>query len=328
MYTHAINKVINDLKDYSRSQGRVLTDAQTAFVATELSQILPKTLEKRYPALRGREFVSLDGSYPSGAEVYYKKVYDRKGLAQIGADPNTQLPNLSVVADSLTIYPFEVSGFYAFTMRELESAALAQVPLETIKAENARLQIETAIDSIIAVGGTQRDGSTVTSQTGLLNNANVGQFTFQNDPWGSASAAQVLADLSAFASSVFVDSKTAFSANRVLLSPRVYQFLAQTPYSTVTGQSILSNFKENFGFPVTVDAWYKLEDFHGDGYDAAVVYDDNQDVVSFGNPVPYQEVSPQFVDLTMKVAVRSVVTPPVVTAPIGMKYGIIPTLGM
>src|SRR6056297_2801078 len=146
-----IVKVINDRLAQS---GQKLDANQTAFITQELTAVLAKTMEVEYPALRGRTFVPLRSDFPRGAEYFKTKVYDKVGMASIINSGTTNLNELKTVAKEIVQELVEVGAVYEWTLRELEAAAFSNTPLDQMNAKMARQAIETAIDSIIATGGT------------------------------------------------------------------------------------------------------------------------------------------------------------------------------
>lgn len=301
--------------------GRKLDANQTAFISQELTQILSKVLEVQYPELRGRTFVPLNTFMSPGTEFFKTKVYDQVGMADVITSATTDLNELNIVAKEIVQQVLEVGAVYSWTVAELEAAAFSNTPLDMLNVKMARRQIETAIDSIIATGGTRETPSSKTGQTGLLNNPYVPSFTFAAQPWSDSVASDViLSELNTWANSVTVNSKTVFSATRMILSPYWFNYLATRPYSAMVPDSILKVFVDNSPSIKSVDQWYYCTDFVSDGYDIGVVYQDSDDVLTFGNPVPFQEQAPQFINLKVQVPVRATVVPTVVYQPLGVSY--------
>lgn len=317
-----MKKMIIDTINHRLEQtsGRKLDANQTAFISQELTQILEKVLEVKYPALLGRTFVPLNTSFAAGAEFFKTKVYDQVGMADIISSNTTDLNALNIVAKDIVQEVQEVGAMYSWTIRELEAAAFSNTPLDMLNAKMARQQIETAIDSIIATGGTRLTPSAVTGQTGLLNNPYVSSFTFSNAPWDTATSDEILTDLNSWANSVAVNSDTVFAATRMILSPEWFTYLSTRPYSAMVPDSILKVFLNNSPSIERVDQWYYCKDFVSDGYDIGVVYQATDDVLTYGNPVPYEEQPPQFVNLKVQIPVRATVVPTVVYQPLGVSY--------
>lgn len=315
------NMIIDAINARAAQSGRKLDANQTAFISQELTQILSKVLEVKYPELLGRTFVPLNTSMAPGVEFFKTKVYDQVGMAEIITSNTTDIAELNVVANEIIQQVIEVGASYSWTISELEAAAYSNTPLDMLNVKNARRQIETAIDSIIATGGTRGTPSSVTGQTGLLNNPYVGSFTFTSQPFDNSVASSViLAQLNEWANSVTVNSKNVFSATRMILSPYWFNYLSTRPYSDMVPDSILKVFVENSPSVKSVDQWYYCENFVSDGYSIGVVYQDSDEVLTFGNPVPFQEQAPQFKGFSMTVPVRATVVPTVVYQPLGVSY--------
>jgi hypothetical protein len=312
------DSVIRNLQEKAKVRGIPLNDAQTAFVRSELAQVTPKVLEKKYPEYKGRSWVPLDSSVEKGAEYVVQRVFNRTGLARLIASSTTQLPDFGVVAEEVVRKVVEIGGVYQYTHRELEAAAFAGRSISAEKAMSARRGMEASLDELIMKGtlGGQPSGF-----TGLMNNPNVSNYSF-NEALDSADPQDALQALHDWKNSINVQSKGVFSANTMILSNYFYHRLSTRQYSALVPKTILEIFEEQSKLTVEFSNYFdKGVSEDGYGTDLGVVYFKDPDTLSFANPVAYDELAPQEVDLSIKVPVRSTFGGVNFMQPLAASYG-------
>lgn len=318
-YTDAIINKINQ-----RSQalhGKKLDAAQTANLQRELTQVLSQVLEVKYPDLKGRKFVPVRTDIERGAEFVVSKIMDDKGRAKILTSEDSRLPIISQEAAEEIRRVVQLGAAYTYSISEMEAAAFSGRSISADKAKAARRVMEREIDELI-MKGTIGNGK-ITEFTGFVNNANVPQY-IHNSALDSADGDVVLQALHDWVNSVNTQSKGVFSANRVVLSNYYFNKFSSTPYSTVVPETILSLFVKQTG--IEVDYSLYCDDASYDGYaaghDLGVAYFADPEVLTFGNPVPYEELPVQDTDLGFKVPVRASFSGTVFHQPLAASYGI------
>lgn len=124
------------------------------FLKRQLEQMLPKVLEKRYATLpfENGDLVPTKPDLEPGAATLIQQQIETSGEAAIVADEAFDIP-LSDAATSETEYKVIAvySGFH-FTVRELQRAQLANVPIQERKMLGARRAIAEKMNSIVAFG--------------------------------------------------------------------------------------------------------------------------------------------------------------------------------
>jgi hypothetical protein len=292
--------ILNKLSELSQMKtGRKLDAATSAFVTRELTQVLKEVLEVKYPELKGRKFVPVNSEVQKGAEFYTQKVFDGKGMAKIVSSKDTQLPNLALVADEIVRKVEEVAGFYDYSVRELEAAAFAGVSLSSQKAKNARRLLETTIDKLIMVGEAGKF-------TGFVNDPNVPMIYF-DVPLEAANGDDVLEALHLWRNSVNEQSGGVFTANRIVFSQYMFNKLSSKSYSSVVPDSVLKLFAQDTGVDIDYSVYFNESNdgYSGAGYDTGIAYVASDECVSFANPIPFEELPPQEIDLGFKIPVRA-----------------------
>src|ERR1700747_2108233 len=67
-----------------------------AFIERQLEDVRPKAYDKKYPALRVREFVPVDNTVNPGAETVKFNQYDMVGMAKLLSSYSQDLPRADV----------------------------------------------------------------------------------------------------------------------------------------------------------------------------------------------------------------------------------------
>ena len=238
--------------------------ADTVFLERELTQLRAKIYSVEFPEPLARKFLPKATDIAASAMSYTYKVLKPVGRADVVANGAHDLPRLDVVASEVLGTVKTVGGSYGWDINELREAARVGVPLSDMKARNARDLIERAIDEVLAFGDLSvSEGKTGNDLLGISNNTDIsglgitaGQFWFAGSPPTSAS---ILAELVSFITNIRTTSKQRWNANTLLLPTAHYEYIKNTPYSTYSGDSILTVLKKNNEALKVVEPWYRLD---------------------------------------------------------------------
>ena len=132
-----------------------------------------------------------------------------------------------------------------YTILELESAAKMGRPIDNQKYEGLKLKHQMDVDEQVYVG----DSST--GDTGLVNNAlvtnisNVPNGASASPLWANKTPAEILADINAVITSVWIASGYKIMPNRILLPPTQFGYISTQTVSTAGSISILKYVLEN-----------------------------------------------------------------------------------
>jgi len=220
--------------------GIVFEDAQQAvgFAVPALYRTHTTVFQQKYPSFdyAGLVPINTDGDmWDVGTLVYSGDV---AGVAHYLGGKGFDVPNASVnfSQDSSRFYLAGVG--YELGLQEVNRASRMGVPIDGRKASAARMVAEKFIyDRVIR-------GSTVKNFTGLVNRSDVPQASAPTGSWGTATPAQILADVNAALTDVFTNSAETATANALLLPTA--KFLAlNNAQMTNTGDSLLTFLKKN-----------------------------------------------------------------------------------
>lgn len=149
----------------------------TAFLARDLVHVQQENQRVFYQALQMGSLVPIKSVTPIGAETVAIRTLDRVGEAKFTSELAGDGPRVDVMASEDTYPVRELGASYHYTVRELEKAAHANIPLDREKSDAAAEVLARKIDQLIAFGDT---GS---NQKGFFNNPNVGVLTLTAGKW-------------------------------------------------------------------------------------------------------------------------------------------------
>jgi hypothetical protein len=168
----------------------------------------------------------------------------RNGKAWIGKSTD-QIGGVSVdigkLAFPLTLWGMEVK----YTIPELESAARAGRPVDDQKVEGLKLKQQMDIDEQVYVGDASLGVTGLVNNSLVTNVSNVPNGAAASPTWASKTPAEILADVNALLTSVWTTSAYAEMANRILLPPDKFGYIAQQLISSAGTVSILKYLLEN-----------------------------------------------------------------------------------
>lgn len=220
--------------------GQIFQDAQQAagFAVPALYRTHTTVFEQKYPSFdyAGLVPINTDGDMWDVGELVYSG--DMAGAAQYIGGKSFDIPNASVnLTQGLT--GFHLGGVgYELSLQEVNRSSRMNVPIDGRKASAARMVAEKFVyDKVIR-------GSTVKNFTGLINNAGVPTAGAPTGTWGTATPAQILADVNQVLYDVYVNSGETAVANTLMLPTAKFLFLNNTQL-TNTNVSLLAFIQKN-----------------------------------------------------------------------------------
>jgi hypothetical protein len=143
-------------------------DANTElFFQRELEVVESQLYNVKYPNLKARQLIPPAFNYPRGTEQITYKQYDMLGMAKIVANYATDFPRVSLKGKRFTSPVKRLADSYAYSIDDIEAAAMAQVPLDQMEAMAAKRAIDQLENKIAYFGDTD------TGLPGLFTNVNI-----------------------------------------------------------------------------------------------------------------------------------------------------------
>ncbi len=270
---------------------------ETAFLARQLEVVRSRTYEIQYAELLARRFIPIANDIPESAETYVYLAYDTVGAAKIIANGVDDLPRIDVSAAERTGKVRSIGDSYGWDINTMKEAARVGVPLSEMKARAARQAIERGIDEVLSTGTTRVQVGLDWGITGLLNNADViaqGIINPANDPWSTATASQVLANLNTITNAMVNANSQAFIPDTLLLAPNEFGIIASTPVGVDNQMTILKSFLANNPYIKNIDQWSKLTLAGAGGTtNRGILYKRDPLVLEGVVPLEFEQLPPQ-----------------------------------
>jgi len=206
--------------------------------------------------LKYRELVPVSNADNPGALTVSYKMFTKVGMAKIISEYASDLPTADVYGELVSKQVHVIGVSMVWTRQEVDSASMAGVPLETLKAESAREAMHQKMNKLCMLGDAEYD------ITGLLNDPNVTEVaaaagaTSTNTAWVSATgasvktAAEIVNDVSVAYQTVIDQNEGNFEPDTMILPYKEYGRIKTLPMSQDNSQSVLSYLESNFGLTI------------------------------------------------------------------------------
>ena len=286
---------------YTREKMDAITPNASVFFARELESIEEKIYEIKRKELKYRELIPVSNRDNPGANSITYRQFDKVGMAVVIANYADDLPRADVFGQEFTQKVKSLGVAVGYNTQEIRAASLANVPLETQKADAQRRSLREK-ESNIAWNGDADSGL-----QGFLSNANIPQVAAPNgaaaaSEWPTKTPDEIIADVLAMVTKIREDSKGAFSGDTLLLPIDQYNLIAGTPRSATSDMTILEFItKPGNTYGLTTIDWLPDElDLAIGGEDIAVLYEKDPEVLEQRIPLeltllPVQERNLEFV---------------------------------
>lgn len=173
--------------------GLYMSDSEIAnlsqFVQTELQYLEPEIYRIEYPELTYDRVIPMS-QVTSGAQQVAYDIYDRAGEAELITSGSKNIPRSTTGKLRKYRGVYEYGQAAAYTLMELNSARMANLPLEARELEAARYGVQIRMNKLAYFGDSKIPEEDV---YGLFNNSEVGIFI--NGVNGNAAQGSVGADL-------------------------------------------------------------------------------------------------------------------------------------
>lgn len=253
-------------------------DTTTALFEQQLEALLAKSYDKKYPALKARQFIPSGAGIPTGAETVSSYGYDLKGEATILASYGEDVRRVDLDGVKTTWNIVGIAAAWMMTVQQARGATMAGVDIDSKGLMAARRLIERKIDDLLTSGdadaGIDGFAALTTGATGVTLENKTGDLT---GDWLTATAANTLADLDVCFQN-FADASI-WEPTDILVPTTLYPHWRRTQLSTGSDYTLLKWIEEQYG--VRVSSWNKLNtaDSAGTG-GRVIIYTRDEEVVS------------------------------------------------
>jgi hypothetical protein len=264
-----------------------LDAADQIFFLRELQQKLAGSFDVKYAELIGRKLVGTGEMIDSGAESVRYEQYDSQGKAKRIANAADDLPGVAVKGKEFFASLDNYGLSYQYTLQEIQSARMANKPLESMRANACRKGCAQMLDDIIASGDSDTGTLGLLNQTSALDNtANM------HGGYLTASADNLLDDMFNVVDYIPSQTKEVEHPRRLILPAPMYRIVSRKPRSTTSDTTVLQFFKDNRP-EIEVLPWERTAGQGAGGKDRMVAYDPDPINVRLLLAVEYDQLPPQ-----------------------------------
>lgn len=271
-------------------------DAQQAlsFAVNRAHVINQRVYETRYPTYDFGRLVYVDTSSPEWAGGIDTYISDQSGAADWYSGYAKDIP-LADVNISMVEKAFHLAAIgYQWNVEEVGKAMFQGIPLQDRKARAARQAYNQFMYELTIRGKTAKNLGGLVNYAGITSGTFAADGTGASTFWADKTPALIVRDINSLLLGIWTGSKQVEMADTLLLSPTDATYLAQTPYSSTTMETILSFVQKTniytleTGRPLTIRTVRGLENDGSGGVSRVVAYRNSEDVVKLHLPMPHR----------------------------------------
>lgn len=244
-----------------------LDAAESVFFARELERIKAQSYDIKYPMLMARTYIPVSNEAASGTETITYRQYDRVGRAKAISPGATDLPRVDVKGTEFTRPVRWYGDSYGWNLVEIRQSQMTGRSLDSRKAAAARRAWEEIVDYVACFGDPDNGIA-----TGFLNDAAVTPIAPGSGAWASASADDIIADVSTLYEDTSDDTLGIEKPDTLLLPDAEYHVIATKPRSTTSDTTVLRFLLDNFPYLRAIEPWYRTNEAGVAGVTRAVLY--------------------------------------------------------
>jgi len=298
-----------------------LSDDLTGYFIRQLTDIETAFYEVLYVPLKGMQLFPASSAYNIAAENILFQVWDYRGQSRTVANYAVEdFPESDVLLKQLSVPVKGEGAKYSYTIQDLRASAMANQPLDQMKAQAARRTIEQGMNRIVW------NGDIDTGRVGILTDPDVPYGSVPSDGTGSTtqfinkSGQQIYRDLCTIVREIEVNSGGLFKPNTLVLPVNQYRYIEQKPFAeSFMGTSVLTYFKQNnAGINVEYAEELKGASSTTPGNDVMIAYEKKMEYSCIAMPIPFEMFPPQMTALKYSVLCHARTAGMIIRQPISM----------
>jgi len=266
-----------------------LLDAQAAlgFVLSQTTYIERQVNEIVYADIQYADLIPVDNSAPEWVKTVTYFSSDKFGKADWINGNADDIPRAGSERSKQETGVYTAGIGYGFGLEEISQAQMLGLNLQAEDAAAARRAYEEMVDNV-ALRGDAKKGF-----QGLISNSAVTAITVPSGNWGSATPAQMIADINAVLMPTYSSTQYTSIADTLLLPFEKLQQLAQSvmPNTTMTVLQFVQQsniYTQTTGRQLTIRGIYGLSTAGGGGTARMVGYRRDPSVLKLHIPMPHR----------------------------------------
>lgn len=262
------------------------------FLRTAQNYIEPAVYARQYPDFMYRELVPVDNSAPDWTtRIDFFSMGDDVGEAREFAPDADDIPFVDFQLDKGDSRVFMYGIGYRYNLQELEHSRTYGIRLVDDRADAARRKYEQFVDNV-AFLGRPKLGLTGVANAGTVTASAVPNGAAGTATWATKTADEILKDVNAALSAVFIGSNGIEQADTILLPQAQYELIATKRLDATMTTTVLEHIQRaniytlRTGRPLLIRAVWGLETLGGSSSARMVVYRRDPAVVKIHIPMP------------------------------------------
>ncbi|NTG07143.1 DUF2184 domain-containing protein [Rhizobium rhizogenes] len=282
----------------------IVNDAQAlAFVTGQAYRVNQTVYETRFPDWDFSRLIYVDTTGPAWSPGILTYTSDLTGVAKFQSGYSKDIP-LADVSQDMQTKTFHLAAIgYQYNIEEVNTSIQVGSPLSSRRARAARLAYTKFMYDLTLFGNTEKGLGGLTNYPGVVtavvpaDGTGTSTFWVDEDGVGVKTPAQIVRDINLGLQGVSLATFQVELADTVLLPVEAYNYIAATPYSATTMETILSFvlrtniYTLTTGRPLTIRAVRELGTAGvapAAGTGRMAVYKNDQDYVKLHLPMPHQ----------------------------------------
>ncbi|MDY8108264.1 major capsid family protein [Fulvimarina sp. 2208YS6-2-32] len=269
--------------------------SQTAYVETQVYQT-------RYAAIRYTGLIPVDYSAPEWIKTVDYYSMDVAGKAEWLADRANDIPVVGMQHDKQSTQVYMAGIGYDYGLEEINQARMLGIPLESTKADTARLAYERMVDRIAFSGDAAKGFNGLFDYPGITIDGDL------TGSWETATEDQILADVNELLEGVAADTNEVAMADTLLLPPSKTRYIGSRRLGDGNGSLTIRAYLEQnnsytaeTGQPLTIRSLRGLETAGAGGTTRMIAYRNAPEVMKMHIPMRHRFLPVQIVGLTYKI---------------------------
>lgn len=281
-----------------------MNDAQRlAFVTAEAFRVNQRIYETRFPDWDFSRLIYVDTTGPEWSPGVLTYTSDLSGVAkwQSGYAKDVPLADVSQASETRAFHMAAVG--YQYNIEEVNSILQVGGSLPDRRARAARLAYTKFMYDLTLTGNTEKglggliNYSGVTTTVAPADGTGSSTYWVDGDGVGQKTPALIVRDINLALQGIYTATNTVEMADTILLPVEAYNYIAGTPFSATTMETILSFIQRaniytiSTGRPLTIRAVRELGTAAtgaAAGNGRMVAYKNDQDYVKLHLPMPHR----------------------------------------
>lgn len=281
-----------------------MNDAQRlAFVTAEAFRVNQRVYETRFPDWDFSRLIYVDTTGPEWSPGVLTYTSDLSGVAKWQSGYAKDVPRADVSQASETRAFHMAAVGYQYNIEEVNSILQVGGSLPDRRARAARLAYTKFMYDLTLTGNTEKglggliNYSGVTTTVAPADGTGSSTYWVDDDGVGQKTPALIVRDINLALQGIYTATNTVEMADTILLPVEAYNYIAGTPFSATTMETILSFIQRaniytiSTGRPLTIRAVRELGTAAtgaAAGNGRMVAYKNDQDYVKLHLPMPHR----------------------------------------